>query len=389
VPQLAREHGVAKKARTFLPWSHIVALLYTQLAHALSLNDVCDSLRNHAAKLFTIRRATPPSRNALSYANRNRDAAMAEALFWSVLKHLTAQSPGFAGRTYGGMPRRFKRVINVVDASTIQLVANCIDWARHRRKKAAAKLHLRLDLASFLPRFIIIDTARHNDNKCARALCGGIDKGEIVIFDKAYVDFEHLLALTQRGVFWVTRAKDNMQYQCRKRLLKKPSGNILRDDLILLTSANTREKYPQLLRRVHAVVTIDGKVTEMVFISNNTNWAPSSIADLYQSRWAIETFFKQIKQTLQLSDFLGHSKNAILWQIWTALLLYVLLRYLAYVNHWQHSFKRIFCLLRACLWDGLNLSQLLISCGIAHGGNGSIKLRAAPEQAYLPGLQPN
>jgi len=136
-------------------------------------------------------------------------------------------------------------------------------------------------------------------------------------------------------------------------------------------------------------VSIEGKETEMVFISNNLAWAPSSIADLYQSRWAIEAFFKQIKQTLQLSDFLGHSKNAILWQIWTALLVYVLLRYLAYVNHWQYSFKRIFCLLRACLWDRLKLSQLLISCGTADGDNGSIKLRAAPEQAWLPGLQPD
>ena len=383
VSKLAREHNVDKKARTFSPWSHVFALLYAQLTHALSLNDVCDALRNHTEKLFTIRSATAPTRNTLSHANRNRDAAMAEQLFWSVLDHLTRLCPRFGGRTYKGMPRRFKRMIHVVDATTIQLVANCMDWARHRRKKAAAKMHLRLDLQSFLPKFAIIDTARHSDNKYAREICANIGAGEIVIFDKAYVDFDHLWQLGQRGVFWVTRAKDNLQSRCVKRLIKKGAGHILRDDLIVLTGINTRDKYPQQLRRVMALVEVDGKPVEMTFITNNLEWAPTSIADLYKSRWSIEAFFKQIKQTLQLCDFLGHNKNAILWQVWTALLLYLLLRYLAFVNSWRYSFKRLFCILRSTVWDGFSLRDLLKSCGTASGG---ISIPATPQQAYLPGL---
>ena len=81
VPKLAAQFGVDKKARTFSPWSHVITLLYAQLAHALSLNDVCDALKNHAAKLFTIRRASAPSKNALSHANRNRDPRMANNCF--------------------------------------------------------------------------------------------------------------------------------------------------------------------------------------------------------------------------------------------------------------------------------------------------------------------
>jgi hypothetical protein len=92
---------------------------------------------------------------------------------------------------------------------TIPLIASYMDWARRRRRKAAAKCHLRLDLQSFLPRFAIVDTARHNDAKRAREVCAGIRAGEIVIFDKAYVDFAHLADLCMRLVFWVTRAKDN------------------------------------------------------------------------------------------------------------------------------------------------------------------------------------
>jgi len=382
---LAREFGVDKKARTFSPWSHLVALLYAQLIHAMSLNDVCDALKYHAGKLARVRGATPPSKNALSHANRGRDAAMAERLFWKTLEHLTGLCPRFGGRTFKGMPRRFKRAVHAVDSSTIQLAANCIDWARHRRRKAAAKLHLRLNLQSFLPAFAIVDTAKHNDNKRARELCAGLQEGEIAVFDKAYVDFKHLFDLTLRGVFWVTRAKDNMDYRVKKRLLKKPAGNILRDDLIVLKGNISRGRYPEVLRLVRAIVEVDGKEREMEFLTNNFEWAPASIADLYKSRWGIESFFKEIKQTLQLCDFLGHNKNAVLWQVWTALLLYLLLRFLAFVNHWRHGFKRFFCLLRSSVWDGVLIASLAALCGTA---GGLPAMYATPEQLYLPGFGP-
>jgi len=385
VPKLAKKFGVDKKARTFSPWSHLTALLYAQLAHALSLNDVCDALKNHGAKLHAIRRATAPSKNALSHANRNRDPRMAEQLFWETLEALNRQCPRFAKRRYHGMPRRFKRTIRAVDSSTIQLVANCMDWAKHRRQKAAAKLHLQLDLQTFLPAFAVVDTAKRSDPAYAREVCANLKDGEIVTFDKAYVDFDHLFELDARGVFWVTRAKENMDWRCVKRLIKKRAGNILRDDLVVLNGVNTREKYPQRFRRVAALVEVDGKEIEMTFISNNLDWAPSSIADLYKSRWAVEVFFKEIKQTLQLCDFLGHNKNAILWQVWTALLLHLLLRFLSFVHHWPHSFKRLFCVLRSSIWDGFFLRDLLKSCGTAAGG---FSIAAAAQQAWFPGFEP-
>jgi len=161
VPKLARETGVDRKARTFSPWSHLLSLLYAQLTHAIGLNDVCDGLRLHSGLLVTLRGATPPSRNNLSHANKQRDAALAENVFWAVLGHLQNLAPGFArGHRGKGVARRFRRAIHIVDSTTIQLVASCMDWAKHRRRKAAAKCHLRLDLHSFLPRFAIVDTAR-------------------------------------------------------------------------------------------------------------------------------------------------------------------------------------------------------------------------------------
>ena len=215
IPKLAHEHGVDKQSRTFTPTSHVLALVFSQLSHALGLNDICDALRNHCGILSKIRNAVAPSRNGFSHANRNRNSDMSEDLFWSTLKHLENISPLFRmqGGSYCAMPRRFKRLINVVDSTTIQLVANCMDWAKHRRKKAAAKMHLNLDLRSFLPKFVVIDTAKTNDAKEARTVCSTIKAGEIVVFDKAYVDFKHLYELLIRGVFWISRAKTNMKYE--------------------------------------------------------------------------------------------------------------------------------------------------------------------------------
>jgi hypothetical protein len=384
VAKLARKHGVDAKARVFSPWSHVVALLYAQLVHAISLNDVCDGLRLHQAKLWRLREATPPSRNGFSHANKIRPAAMAEELFWSVLGHLTTLRPRFGGRTYGGMPRRFKRLVHVVDATTIQLVASCIDWARHRRQKAAAKMHLRLNLGSFLPAFAVVDTAKLTDAKAAPEVCAGIGRGEIVVFDKAYVDFTHLFDLMQRGVFWVTRAKDNMSARCVRRRIRRREGNILRDDAVTLKVASSRRAYPDPLRRVVALVEIDGVMTEMTFITNNMEWSAASIAELYKSRWGVEAFFKQIKQTLQLCAFLGHGKNAIQWQVWMALLLYVLLRFQAFLCDWGHSFTRLFCLVRALAWDSLALGPLLESYGTA---GGCFRMLHAPHQGYFPGFE--
>lgn len=383
VPKLARESGVADQARTFTPWSHVVAMIYAQVSHAFGLNDVCDALRLQVTALCAMRKAAPPARNTLSHANKERDCGMAEKLFWQMLDHLQAQHVGFARGGKKTLTRRFRRAIHVIDATTIQLVANCMSWAKHRRRKAAAKCHLRLDLLSFLPRFAIVDTAGEHDNVRAPALCAGLQEGEIALFDKAYVHFVHLWQLTTRGVFWVTRAKANLRMKVKKRLPRHADPRIRRDDLVVLQGVNTRKDYPQLLRRVTALVEVDGKERLMVFLTNNLDWSPVTVCDLYRSRWQIEVFFKQLKQTVQLVDFLGNSANAVKWQVWTALLVHLLLRFLAWRDHWAHSFTRLFTYVRAALWLRRDLGELLKTCGTAPGRGG---LAAPPHQSELPGF---
>jgi hypothetical protein len=336
----------------------------------------------HSGPLSSIRGAVPPSRNNLSHADKVRPAQMAEKLFWSVLQHLGDLSPRFvSGKSGKRFARKFKRTIHLVDSTTIPLIASCLDWAKHRRRKAAAKCHLRLDPQSFLPRFAIVDTARHHDAKRAREVCAGIQAGEIVIFDKAYIDFGHLADLSMREIFWVSRAKDNLQYEVVQYYQKEAEGRILRDELIRLKTPGSLRDYPEMLRRVVALVEVDAKDVEMEFLTNNLEWSAPSIVELYRCRWQIEVFFKQIKQTLQLADFLGTSANAVRWQVWTALLVYLLLRYVAFLSGWSHSFSRLFTVLRASLWKKWDLLGLLRIYGTA---DGHFRYMASPQQAYWP-----
>jgi hypothetical protein len=239
---------------------------------------------------------------------------------------------------------------------------------------------MQLDLQTFLPRVAIVKAANTHDSSEARELCANLQDGEIVVFDKAYVDFTHLRDLDQRGVFWVTRPKKNMKYRVVGQH-REAEGKIKRDILIERTGSPFQKIDPQPLRLVEATVEIDRRERDMTFITNNLSWASSSICDLYRSRWGVEVFFKQIKQTLQLADFLGHSENAVRWQIWTALLTYLLLRYIAFLSKWQGSFKRLFTLIRGVLFSRYPLLDLLAGYGTA-GGNQ--RMIAAPQQCYLP-----
>ena len=258
VPKLAKIHGVDKKSRSNTPWSHVVSMIYMQLARCVSLNDVCDSLKIHKGYLACIRQAAPLSRNGLAYANKHRDAAMAEELFWTMLRHLQTLNPRFGyGHGYKGVPRRFKRTINILDSTTIKLIVNCIDWATHRRQKAAAKLHMNLNPKTFMPRIIVMEKASSHDSTKARVLCADMKAGEIMVADKAYVDFKHFNELSEKGIFWVCRAKENMAYEVVEE--RECQANILSDQLIRLTGQLTADHYEGEFRLVHALIKVNGK----------------------------------------------------------------------------------------------------------------------------------
>lgn len=283
--RLTKESGA--DIRKFSCTSHVVALLYGQLNRAASLNEICDAARLHEPELNRIRGATAPRRNTFSNANRTRDPAIAEKLYWQTFAHLRTICPDFTQvKPHQGFIHRVKRDIFAIDSTTLKLSLICIDWARHRRKKAAAKTHMMINVGNRLPTFALVDDAAHHDSKYADRLCSEL---------------------------------------------------------------------------------VDGRDMEMTFITNNFEWSPRTIAELYRARWAIEIFFKELKQTLQLADFVGYNEKAVKWQVWIGLLAHLLLRFLKHVAKWTLSFSRLVGTVKAAVWMKIDLLAALRLYGTAGG----------------------
>ena len=372
------KEGIKIAARAFSVWSHIVSMIYCHMAHCISLNDICDGLQNFKGNLNNIRNATAPHRNTLSHANRTREIALIKKLFWKIVVHYQQTHPNFftqGGRSYFRLPRRFKRAIRAIDSTTIELIAKCMDWAKHRKHKAAAKVHVALDLISFIPIRVVTDSANHHDGSYMSELCGNMKPGDIAVMDRAYVDYVQLNTLTEKGVFWVTRSKSNMKVKVirsrvndsRNEARKDKKAHypiILSDDEVELTGKVSYARYPKRFRHVVAkVLDSNGVEITVSFLSNNMEWAASSICDLYRCRWGIETFFKEIKQTLQIRTFVGFSRNAIEWQIWSALLTYLLMRIMAFLSNWKRDFRHFFTLMKGPLWAKRSVNLIVSRYG--------------------------
>ena len=383
IQRLADEHRL--DIRKWSAVSHVVALMYGQLAGCDSLNGIVDAARVHEGEWRNIRGAEPPKRNTFSNANRRRDADMAERLYWEVFDHLAGVCPGFGEyRKHKGFLARLKRGIFAIDSSTIKLSLNCIDWARHRRKKAAAKLHLRLDVGSRLPAFAVVEDAAHHDSVRAEAVCADLKAGDVCVADRAYTDFGFLDGLRARGVFFVVRQKKNMRFKSVRTLPKGGDACVVADELVEPALTRSKGLYPFPLRRVTARVEVDGKLREMVFLTDNFDWSARTVAELYKARWSIELFFKELKQTCQIRDFVGYNENAVRWQVWTGLLVHLLLRFMRHVAGWELSFSRLAGVVRAAVWVKRDLAAILKTYGTApRPKRGEAASKPPPLQAFF------
>jgi hypothetical protein len=196
-----------------------------------------------------------------------------------VLEHLQTLSPGFAaGRRGKGLARRFRRVIHVVDSSTIALIASCIDWAQYRRRKTAAKLHVRLDLHSLLPRFVLVESARAADSiRAARKSAPESNRARLLSLIVPTLISSTWTCSMANGVFWVTRSKESLCFRVVKKLPKATDKRILSDELVVLKNKDSRANYPEAMRRVRALVEVDGKERAKEFLTNNVSWGATSV----------------------------------------------------------------------------------------------------------------
>lgn len=313
---LVGAQGSDKHVRRLSTKSQLVAMLYGQLSGASSLREVVSGLESHASRLYHLG-ASPAKRSSLADANAQRPHEVFAGLFAEMV-----------ARAHRGLRRKIGESLYLIDSTSVRLSALSADWARFSAGVCGAKAHVIYDAEAERPVYAAITAARVNDITAAQAM--PIEAGATYVFDLGYYDYAWWAKLDAAGCRIVTRFKSNTPLAVTAELdlpadLPEDS-NILSDRIGLLPQRQARSRknpFHDPVRELR-VKTETGKILRI--LSNDLDAPAQDIADLYKRRWAIELFFRWVKQTLKIRHFLGTSENAVRIQIAVALIAYLLLR---------------------------------------------------------------
>jgi Transposase DDE domain/Domain of unknown function (DUF4372) len=333
--RLVIDHKAERYSKGFGSWDHFAAMLFCQLAQAKSLREICGGLACCVGKLRHLGMKDAPAKSTLSYANAHRPWEMYRDLFYGTLAFCKREAPG-------KHKFRFKNRLLSLDSSTISLCLSLFPWARFRRTKGAVKLHLLLDHDGYLPTYAYISNGKKHDVTVARKV--PLSSGSIVAMDRGYNDYKLFAAWTEAGIYFVTRLKENADYQILEERTVPMNRNILADQLIRFTGYKAQKNCPHTLRRV--AVWDQEKEREIVLLTNHLEFGPTTISAIYKDRWQIELFFKALKQNLKVKTFVGTTENALYIQIWTALIAILLVKYLQFKSKFGWSLSNLVAFLR-------------------------------------------
>jgi IS4 transposase len=310
--RLVEVHQADVRVRRLTTKSQFVALLYGQFAGAASLREIVTGMESHAARLYHTG-AARPRRSTLADANALRPSA----LFAELLAVMIAQA-------HRSLRRTLAETTYLIDATGLRLDGRSLDWARFSEGVCGAKLHVIYDADADRPIYAAITPARVNDITAAQAM--PIEPGATYVFDLGYYDYAWWKKLDAAQCRIVARLKSNTPLTTVEELPIPPEGNILSDRIGHLPQRLSKSRDNPFHDPVREVrLTLDtGKVLRI--LSNDLDASAQEIADLYKRRWAIELFFRWVKQTLKIRRFLGTSENAVRIQIAVALIAFLLLR---------------------------------------------------------------
>jgi len=310
--RLVEEHGADARVRQLSTKSQFVALVYGQLSAAASLREIVTGLTSHAAKLYHVG-AKPVRRSTLSDANAQRPVAVFAELLAMMMK-----------QAHRGLRRKLAETTYLIDATSARLNQRSAGWARFSAGVCGAKVHVIYDADADRPIYAAVSAGNVNDITAARQM--PIEPGATYVFDLGYYDYAWWAELDAIGCRIITRFKSNTPLELVEELWVKPNSNILSDRIGFLPARQARSRQNPMQDAVREIrVTTDtGKVLRI--LSNDLDASADEIADLYRRRWAIELFFRWIKQTLKITRFVGTSENAVSIQIAVALITFLLLR---------------------------------------------------------------
>ena len=343
---LAKQHHVGQKLRSATRWDQFVGMLMSQLSGRQSLRDIESNLEAQQHKLYHLG-AKPIAKSTLARLNDQQPAALYESLFYKLLRQLKRQP--------GEHKFRFKNPLYSMDASAIDLSLKLFPWAAHRDDTANIKLSVGLNHATEVPEFVALSDGNENDMVAGRRF--QFPKGSIVAFDKGYVDYAWFGSLTNQGVTFVTRLRAKAVYRVVERLKTTAGSGVTSDQVIEFSSSHALKRRAPRVRRVGYRDAETGRFYQ--FLTNNFKLAAATIAAIYKDRWRVEIFFKTLKQNLKIQHFVGRSKNAILTQVWIAMIAYLLTSFTRFYAKTGWSVQRIMRVLQVSLFERIPLKKLL------------------------------
>lgn len=317
-----------------------MAMLFCQLAQAKSLREITEGLQASEGKLKHLGLPEAPARSTLAYANSHRPWQLFETVFQQLLADCQKRLGAAKAGAKLGLPGKLLSL----DATVIDLCAAVFDWARFRTTKGAVKLHLLLDHDGYLPCYAVITEGKVHEIQVARRL--KLQPGTMLVFDRGYTDYDWFQRLTEEGVHFVTRLKDNATYIVVER--RKAQGEGVRSDEILVLEKQARSEEAPFLRRIR--YWDDANQRELVFLTNHLELPAATVATVYKERWQIELLFKALKQNLRIKTFVGTTASALKTQIWTALIALLAVKFLQLQAKFPWSLSRLIALLRQQLF---------------------------------------
>lgn len=344
---LAKHHHCGQKLRSASRWDQFIAMAMSQLSGRQSLRDIQSNLEAQQHKLYHLG-AKPIARSTLARLNERQPAELYQALFYKLLGRCKQQPSNHKFR--------FKNPLYSLDASAIDLSLKLFPWAAHREDTANVKLSVGLNHGNLVPEFMALSDGNENDMVEGRKFA--FPTGSIVAFDKGYVDYQWFKSLTDKGVSFVTRLRSKAVYTVLERNPVNKSQGLLSDQVIQLNSAHALKRGTPKLRRVGFRDKESGKF--YLFLTNNFSLSAATIAAIYKDRWQVELFFKAIKQNLKIKTFVGLSKNAILTQIWIAMITYLLVAFARHSAKAGWTVQRILRVIQLNLFENRSLKEILI-----------------------------
>lgn len=341
---LIGQHRFDRYKKSFSWYNLLLVLIYAQITGKDSLRDIETSLSVHKNLHYhlwikSIKRTT------IAYNNKTCPHEIFENVFYELLKQVQ----------WLYQNKRFN--FYSLDSTTISTSLNLIPRAKHRTTKWAVKMHVLLNNQNLVPDVIEITDGKKADITIGKImnLETKLEKGSFIIFDRWYVDYERYKTLDDNWLFFVTRAKRNMDYLVIKS--KNIGINWVQRDEIVEVFNPYGKPYQWNLRLIHYISPEDGR--EYQFLTNNFEVNPKIIALLYKNRRQVELFFKFIKQNLKIKSFLWTSKNAVRNQLWVAMIYYLIVCYIKFKTKVKQGLLELCRLLSESLLLRLKIIDIL------------------------------